>query len=99
MKTINLCLGIHLSPDLKYQLEKSIVWKRYQIEHGNEPSRLRMIPLQQKEYLGYYFENDKMSWSELSSRRVLLQNQIAIFFPEHPKIGEKTVLFAQPMVS
>lgn len=98
MKANRFFLGIQLSPDLKYELERNIKWKRYLIEHGNEQTRLRLIPIQQKEYWGSYFEHDKISWSELSSRREQLQNQIDTFFPETLKIGEKVVLLAQPMV-
>ena len=90
-----LFIGIILTPDLKHLLEKNLEWKRQQIIAG--PDRLIIIPYDLKEYLGIYFEGDKIPWDEIASKTDLIRAALELFFPEVRTDKLKIILFNQLM--
>jgi hypothetical protein len=90
-----LFIGIPLTPDKEYNLDRNIVWKRYCIEYGNDNTRIVKTRFRQKIYLGCYFDGDRIPWSDLASKRNEILNSIEQFFPNVRTDKIKIVLFNQ----
>ncbi len=90
-----LFIGILLTPDKEYSLDRNIVWKRYCLEHGNDNNRIQKNRFQQKIYLGSYFDDDRIPWPDLASKRNEILKSVEQFFPDVRTDKIKIVLFNQ----
>lgn len=97
--TVKLFMGISLPPDLKMQLEKNIQWKKYCIEEGNDTNRIRIIPHSQKDYLGCYFDGDRIHWSALALKSVQIRAALELFFPRVRVDKLTIVIFNQTLMA
>jgi len=92
-------IGILLTPDLLYQLEKNFEWKQYRILQGDNKAAIQKIPFQQKEYFGKYLEGNIVTWGELLSESNELKKNIFQFFPKLFDDKCNIVIFNQTLIS
>lgn len=99
-KTVNkLFVGVLLTPDMQYHLEKNPHWKRHRIMKDVSKTKIQVIPYDRKEYLGSYFEDDIISWPALSLMQAELIDCMEQFFPALRLDKKKIVIFNQMLIS
>lgn len=98
-QTVKIFIGLLLSPDLKWRLQKTSSWKEAQIDWQSQTTGFKNISFQGDEYLGFYLENELITIPELKEYELKIKNKIKQLYPEFDTNSCNISLFSQLFVS
>lgn len=88
-------IGCALTAELKNHLSKSSNWKQASIEQ----TALTIIPFQEKEYLGIYHSENKITLIELALLEKMIKDKIQTYCPDLSPDTFKIITFPQIFIS
>lgn len=74
---LKIFIGIHLTPELRIHLNKSILWKQAQI--GSLENSLKEIQAHGKYYLGYHIRQEPIQFDLLKKLEAEIRNNLSSY--------------------
>lgn len=95
---IKLFVGYPLNAEFKLQLNQSSAWKQAKI-HPNNSERLTETYYQEKNYLGYFLEEESLTLPELKNMERKINELVHQYCPNLKLEAHKIYIFPQVFVT
>ena len=96
---VKIFSGIHMSVEINHLLSQSTAWKELLISPSDNPSSIKVIRYQSKDYLGMYLEQESNTVAHFRMIEKIIKEKLQEICPKLILDNCKCVIFPHILVS